>query len=236
MTSDRRISRKGAAICLLAALAVVMLAVVAIGCGGTTETTSTTAAPGSTETTAAATTSSSAVGTSLPADAPELVIGVDASMSSFLAPFGAYQKWAQETAVADQNAKGGIVVDGVAHRVKLVIYDDKSDASVAASNVDTLITKDKVVAVLGPIVPTVGNPAALAAERKGIPYLETGNPLEVFREVTEWKWAFNFFVQLVDGADTVFAAVDEFKAQTNGKVALVVDNSPDGPGGSLPGG
>jgi branched-chain amino acid transport system substrate-binding protein len=159
-----------------------------------------------------------------------LPIGVDASLSSFLAPFGAYQTWAQQAAVDDVNAKGGIIIDGVAHRVKLVIYDDKSDANIASSNVETLITKDKVAAVLGPIVPTVGNPAALAAERKGIPYLETGNPLEVFREVTQWKWAFDFFVSLVDGGDTVFAAVDSVKSQTNGKVALCVDNSPDGPG------
>jgi branched-chain amino acid transport system substrate-binding protein len=111
-------------------------------------------------------------------------------LAATLAPFGAYQTWAQEAAVADQNAKGGIVVDGVAHRAKLGIYDDKSDGNVAASNVDTLITKDEVVAVLGPIVPSVGNPAALAAERKQVPYLETGNPLEVFRGSDQWKWAF----------------------------------------------
>jgi len=221
---------------ILAALLVLALVLVAAGCGGNNETTTTaaqvsTTAPASTETTGAASTSTTAGTTaSLPADAPELLIGVDASLSSFLAPFGAYQTWAQQAAVDDQNAQGGIVVDGVAHRVKLVILDDKSDGNVAASNVDTLITKNKVVAVLGPIVPTVGNPAALAAERKKIPYLETGNPLEVFREVTQWQWAFNFFVSLADGADTDFAAVQDVKSQTNGKVAIVVDNSPDGPG------
>lgn len=234
MTATPKVSRVGLLLTVLAICAMLVFAVVLVGCGdgGETETTATTA-PASTETTAPAggeTTTTAATTGSLPDDAPELLIGVDASLSSFLAPFGAYQKWAQETAVEDQNAKGGIVVDGVAHRVKLVIYDDKSDGNVAAANVDTLITKDNVVAILGPIVPIVGNPAALAAERKGVPYLETGNPLEVFREVTEWKWAFNFFVSLVDGGETVFAAVDSVKDQTNGKVALVVDNSPDGEG------
>ncbi len=224
-----------AAICVLALLAVALV-FVAAGCNGGDDTTTTTApvtttAPASTDTTAPASTDTTAAPTGeLPADAPELLIGVDASLSGFLAPFGAYQTWAQQAAVDDQNAAGGIVIDGVAHRVKLVIYDDKTDGNVAAANVDTMITKDKVVAVLGPIVPLVGNPAALAAERRKVPYLETGNPLEVFREVTQWEWAFNFFVSLVDGGDTVFASVDAVKAQTNGKVALCVDNSPDGPG------
>lgn len=239
MILDGKRWRRSALLFTVAAVAVVAVAVFAVGCGGDegTETTAspteTSAAPGSSETTAPGgevTTTTAAAGGELPADAPELLIGVDASLSGPLAPFGAYQTWAQEAAVADQNAKGGIVVDGVAHRAKLVIYDDKSDGNVAASNVDTLITKDEVVAVLGPIVPSVGNPAALAAERKQVPYLETGNPLEVFREVTQWKWAFNFFVQLVDGSESVFAAVEGVKGQTNKKVALIVDNSPDGEG------
>jgi len=225
---------------VLVTLALVAVAISAAACGGeepsetTAAPTETTAGTASTETTTStsgqATTTSIAAAGGLPADAPELLIGVDASLSSFLAPFGAYQVWAQQKAVQEQNANGGIVVDGVAHRVKLVVYDDKSDGNVAASNVDTLITKDKVVAVLGPIVPNVGNPAALAAERKQIPYLETGNPLEVFREVTQWEWAFNFFVQLADGSESVFAAVESVKDQTNKKVALIVDNSPDGEG------
>ena len=231
----KRIRLRRAPVCVLA-LVVLALVLGVAGCGGDEETTTTaapvtTAPPASTETTAPAGSSTTAPTTGeLPADAPELLIGVDASLSSFLAPFGAYQTWAQQAAVDDQNAAGGIVIDGIAHRVKLVVYDDKSDGNVAAANVDTMITKDKVVAVLGPIVPTVGNPAALAAERQKIPYLMTGNPLEVFREVTQWEWAFNFFVSLADGADTVFASVDSVKAQTNGKVALCVDNSADGPG------
>jgi branched-chain amino acid transport system substrate-binding protein len=161
----------------------------------------------------------------------EIVIGVDASMSGPLAGFGAFQKWAIEAAVADQNAKGGVTVDGEKVKVKVVLLDDKSDAKVAATNVDTLINKEGAVAILGPVTPAVGNPAALAAEKAGIPYLMTGNPLEPFMAVKDWVYAFNFFVSGVELGDANFAVMTDLglKEKTNGIVATCVDNSPDGP-------
>ena len=161
----------------------------------------------------------------------EIVVGVDASMSGPLAGFGAFQKWAIETAAKDQNAKGGVTVDGKKMQVKIVLLDDKSDANVAASNVDTLITKNGAIAIIGPVTPSVGNPAALAAERRGVPYLETGNPLEPFMAVKQWKYAFDFFVSGVELGDANFAVMTDLglKAKTNSVVATCVDNSPDGP-------
>jgi branched-chain amino acid transport system substrate-binding protein len=165
----------------------------------------------------------------------EIVIGVDASMTGPLAGFGAHEKWAIEAVVADYNAKGGVTVDGVQKQVKIVLYDDKSDGNVAAKNVDTLITKDKAVAIIGPIVPTVGNPAALAAERRGVPYIESGNPLEPFLAVKEdsggWKYAFDFFVSGANLGESTFQWLADYglDKETNMVVATVVDNSADGP-------
>jgi len=165
----------------------------------------------------------------------EIVIGVDASMTGPLAGFGAHEKWAIEAVVADYNAKGGVTVDGVQKKVKIVLYDDKSDGNVAAKNVDTLITKDKAVAIIGPIVPTVGNPAALAAERRGVPYIESGNPLEPFLGVKAdsggWKYAFDFFVSGANLGKSTFQWLADYglDKETNMKVATVVDNSSDGP-------
>jgi branched-chain amino acid transport system substrate-binding protein len=165
------------------------------------------------------------------AAASEIVIGVDASMSGPLAGFGAFEKWAAETAIADQNAKGGVTVDGVKHPVKMMLLDDKSDPNVAASNVDTLITKNSAVAIIGPVTPSVGNAAALAAERNQMPYIETGNPLEPFRAVKKWQWAWDYFVSGADLGNGNFQTLTDLgiKAKTNGKVAICVDNSPDGP-------
>ena len=159
----------------------------------------------------------------------EIVIGIDASMSGPLAGFGAYEKWAVESAVADQNAKGGIDVGGEMMKIKTVLLDDKSDPNVASSNVDTLINKNGAVAIIGPIVPTVGNAAALAAEKNGIPYLETGNPLEAFRAVKEWKYAFNFFVAAPPVAENAVKFPIDLGLKTNMKMAISMDNSPDGP-------
>lgn len=161
--------------------------------------------------------------------AGEITIGIDASMSGPLAGFGAYEKWAIEAAVADQNAKGGIDVGGKKMKIKTILLDDKSDPNVASSNVDTLINRDGAVAIIGPIVPTVGNAAALAAEKNGIPYLQTGNPLEPFRAVKEWKYAFTFFVAAPPVAENALKFPDALGLNTNHKIAISVDNSPDGP-------
>jgi branched-chain amino acid transport system substrate-binding protein len=165
----------------------------------------------------------------------EIVIGVDASMTGPLAGFGAHEKWAIDAVVSDYNAKGGVTVDGVQHKVKIVLYDDKSDGNVAAKNVDTLITKDKAVAIIGPIVPTVGNPAALAAERRGVPYIESGNPLEPFLAVKAdsggWKYAFDLFVSGANLGESTYKWLADYglDKQTNMVTATVVDNSSDGP-------
>ena len=161
----------------------------------------------------------------------EVVIGVDASMSGPLAGFGAYEKWAIDTYVSKLNAQGGVTIDGKKTKVKVVLLDDKSDPNVAASNIDTLVTKNKAIALIGPVTPAVGNAAALAAERNRIPYLETGNPLEPFRAVKEWTWAWDFFFAAPDLAKGAFQSLADLgiTPKTNKQVFIASDNSPDGP-------
>jgi branched-chain amino acid transport system substrate-binding protein len=197
---------------VIVVLAVIVLALALAGCGSNSGSTSSSSDGGD-----------------------PIVIGVDASMTGPLAGFGAHEKWAIDAVVADYNAKGGVTVDGKQRQVKIVLYDDKSDGNVAAKNVDTLITKDKAVAIIGPIVPTVGNPAALAAERRGVPYIESGNPLEPFLGVKAdsggWKYAFDFFVSGANLGESTYKWLADYNLdkQTNMVTATVVDNSSDGP-------
>ena len=76
-------------------------------------------------------------------------------------------------------------------------------------------------------------PAALAAEKNGIPYLETGNPIEPFVGVKAdsggWKYAFNFFVLAPPVAENAYKFPADLDMKTNMKTFISVDNSPDGP-------
>ena len=81
----------------------------------------------------------------------------------------------------------------------------------------------------------MGNPAALAAERRGVPYIESGNPLEPFLAVKAdsggWKYAFDFFVSGANLGKSTFQWLADYglDKETNMRVATVVDNSADGP-------
>jgi len=171
-------------------------------------------------------------GTASSSPASAIVVGADASLSGPLAGFGAYEKWAFDAVIADINAQGGVTVDGLQHKVTGVLLDDKSDPNVAAGNIDTLVTKNGAVALLGPVTPAVSNAASLAAEQQGVPYVETGSQLEPFRAVKpQWKWAFDFFFAAPDLAAGAFQWPKDLgiDRQTNMKYVVSVDNSPDGP-------
>ena len=96
--------------------------------------TETTAAP--TETTAAPTETTAAPTETTAAGAEQgepLVIGVINSITGVNALTGAEQRWAQEKAAEDVNAKGGIMLaDGMMHPVELKFVDDKSSDTEAA--------------------------------------------------------------------------------------------------------
>jgi branched-chain amino acid transport system substrate-binding protein len=203
---DKKDTRGGRVAVIIVACVVAAMALVAVGCG-----------------------SSGGGGSS--SSTPSVVIGVDASMSGPLAGFGAYEKWAIETYVNKMNATGGVTIDGKKTKVDIVLLDDKSDPNVAASNIDTLVTKNKAIALIGPVTPAVGNAAALAAERNRTPYLETGNPLEPFRAVKQWTWAWNFFFAAPDLAKAAFQSLADLgiTPKTNKQVFICTDNSPDGP-------
>ena len=102
-----------------------------------------------------------------------VVIGATIPLSGALAGFGSFQKWGYEHAVAEVNAAGGLRIEGVLRKVHLIIRDDRTDANVAASNIDTLVSADHADALLGSCTPPLVVAAALAAERNATP-LVTG--------------------------------------------------------------
>lgn len=160
--------------------------------------------------------------------ADEVVIGASIPLSGPLAGFGMYQKWGYETAVNDLNKAGGLTIDGQKVPVRLVIRDDKTDPNATASNTETLISRDKVVAMLGSCTPALVNAGALVAERRKVPLVAGCNPLNAFKAVRDWQYAWSIFFAETDLSIASFRMMTDYALTTNKKVAILADNGPDG--------
>src|SRR5262249_38676198 len=114
-------------------------------------------------------------------------------LSGPLAGFGSFQKWGYSRAVEEVNKAGGIVIDGKKLPVRLVLRDDKTDPNVTAANTESLLSRDKAVAMLGSCTPALVNAGALVAERKKIPLVTACNPLEAFKSVRKWTYVWDLF-------------------------------------------
>jgi branched-chain amino acid transport system substrate-binding protein len=75
--------------------------------------------------------------------------------------YGLWQDWA--------NRSGGIEVQGVRHRVRLLYQDDASDPQVSARLAQQMITQDKVQFMLGPYGTTNTAAAAAVADKYRVP-------------------------------------------------------------------
>jgi len=164
------------------------------------------------------------------ASADEIVIGASLPLSGPLAGFGSFQKWGYERAVNEVNKAGGIAVDGGKKTVKLIIRDDKTDPNAAASNTETLLSRDHVVAMLGSCTPALVNAGALVAERAKKPLVTGCDPLEPFLGVRNWTYVWDIFFSVPELAAAQFKAMAELGIidKTNRKIALWHDNGPDG--------
>ncbi len=162
------------------------------------------------------------------AHADELVIGASLPLSGALASFGAFQQWGYQRAVAEINQAGGVRVDGKSQQLRLVIRDDKTDANVSASNIETLISREHAVALLGSCTPALVNAGALVAERHHVPMVTGCDPRHAFTSVRPWKYVWDIFFDEADLAEAPFKALGESKVLTNKRIAILHDNGPDG--------
>jgi len=162
--------------------------------------------------------------------ADEIVIGASLPLSGPLAGFGNFQKWGYERAVNEVNKAGGIDINGKKDLVKLIIRDDKTDPNAAASNTETLISRDHAVAMLGSCTPALVNAGALVAERAKKPMVTGCDPLEAFKSVRNWKYVWDIFFDEPELAAAQFKALKDLGIadKTNKKVAIWHDNGPDG--------
>lgn len=158
----------------------------------------------------------------------DIVIGATIPLSGALASFGSYQQWGYQHAVAEINAAGGITVDGNQRQVRLILLDDKTDPNVAAANIDTLTSSNRVDALLGSCTPPLVIAASLAAERDATPMVSGCAPLVSFTSARQWNWSWDIFFNDPDLAEAPFHAWQDLNVQSNKKIVILHDNSADG--------
>jgi branched-chain amino acid transport system substrate-binding protein len=152
-------------------------------------------------------------------------IGASIPLSGGLAGFGAYEKWGYQHAVDEVNKAGGIKIDGKQRTVELILLDDKTDPNVSATNVNQLITQNKVDALLGSCTATLVEPGALVAERKKVPMVAPCETTDSFLKLRPtWNYVSAIFFAGSGLTNTVFSALKELNQTTNKKVAIIHSN------------
>jgi ABC-type branched-subunit amino acid transport system substrate-binding protein len=102
----------------------------------------------------------------------QIVFGATLSMSGQFQPFGTEQNWTLYQAVSDINSYGGIPLKNGSHAmVKLIVLNDQSDASTASSNLNTLVSTDHAIVILGELGGVQDATAQTFATSNQIPYI-----------------------------------------------------------------
>jgi len=165
---------------LIAIIVIVIIIIVAVGgylALSTSSSSSSSSTSSSTPTTASssssATTSSSSVSSASSSNSTETVVfGATLSMTGALSAFGSEQNWTLNYAVNYVNSLGGIPFSNGKHAmIKLVVLDDKSDATVGATNLDSLISTYGAQIILGELGGVQDSVAQSFATKNQIPYV-----------------------------------------------------------------
>jgi branched-chain amino acid transport system substrate-binding protein len=222
----RRLLLIGAALLVLALVAVSLAA-----CGSSTTTTTT--APPASSGGGSTTTGAAAAGA-------DIVVGAINSMTGNNVLTGQEEKWAQEKAVADINAKGGVKLKDGMHKIVLKYADDKSDPTAGAAAMEQLIKVDGIKLVLSSNITPVNQAAAQVAEKYQVYFDITSSWIDIaspdgsfagFIGGMNLKWSSDFFEAAGTAANNVLGAMKAMNpADTPKNFAVMTDNSPDGTG------
>jgi branched-chain amino acid transport system substrate-binding protein len=113
------------------------------------------------------------------ASAGTLKIGISLSLSGDFSDPGKFAQQGYKLWANTVNAKGGIL----GRKVQLIIQDDASSPTQAATNYQNFITKNKVDLVFGPFSTLLSAPSAAVAHRYGYAFVEpAGGGPAVFDE------------------------------------------------------
>jgi branched-chain amino acid transport system substrate-binding protein len=145
-------------------------------------------------------------------------IGIITSLTGSQAAFGGAHKYGYTIAVADLNAKGGIL----GKPIELVYYDDQSKPDQAVQGVAKLVDQDHVPILIGSYASETTRPLVPAVTQKKIPLIVPTATAENIME-TGSPWVF----RICAGANDYAASMVDF-LKNNGApktMAIVYENT-----------
>jgi branched-chain amino acid transport system substrate-binding protein len=121
-------------------------------------------------------------------DASEIVIGEFASLTGATASFGQSSHKGTQLAIDEVNAAGGLL----GKKVRLVTEDDQSKAGEAATVVRKLISRDKIVALLGEVASSRSLEAAPICQQNKVPMISPSSTNPKVTEVGDYVFRICF--------------------------------------------
>lgn len=100
-----------------------------------------------------------------------LRIGVLGVMSGEAASWGLVNKYCAEASAKMYNAEGGVVIDGVRHKIEVVSIDTGLDPDIARTGAERLVNQEKIRYIIGPNVDRTSVTVAPVMESGGAIYI-----------------------------------------------------------------
>lgn len=226
---------------LLPVVLCLSVVLVVVGCGsddtGTTGGPETTAAVANSDTTAGPTSTESATTaeSTSPTEAAsafdgEIIIGAINSMTGANAMTAAERRWAEEAAVADINADGGVDLGGKKMELKIRFIDDKTEPTEAAAAMEKLIKVEGIDVILGSNVLNLNLAAATVAEKYQAYYHLDTCWTSAIRE-QDYATVSDIFLEPAGAAEVPFNAMDlQPEAERPTRCATFMQDNIDGQG------
>lgn len=155
-------------------------------------------------------------------------IGVNMELSGSAAGYGQQQKQGIQLAVNKINKAGGIKVGNTKKKIQLVVRDNKTSNTTAASVAAQLVNNDKVVAVVGPAATNAGTASIPNMTKAQVPSVSpsaTDPGYTLQKNGAVQKYIFRAcFQNNFQGSSAAKFMTSNLKAKN---VAILTDNSSD---------
>ncbi|MBD3304726.1 ABC transporter substrate-binding protein [candidate division KSB3 bacterium] len=109
-----------------------------------------------------------------------LKIGVLGVMSGHAASWGLVCKYCAEANAQIFNEQGGVVIDGVRHKIEIVTVDTKQDPKIAVTGAERLVYQEGIKYIIGPNIDNTAISVAPVMEAAGAMYIPYNQSQKVF--------------------------------------------------------